>query len=63
MGPHRVRHDWSDLAAVAALLIKEAELKLGNSTSKFQIIPLYIVSMYKREMDDGPGNKIKYLTN
>ena len=33
------------------LLIKEAELKLGNSTSKFQIIPLYIVSTYKKEMD------------
>ena len=51
--------DWKSSCKLlrVTLLIKEAELKLGNSTSKFQIIPLYIVSTYKKEMDAAAAAK------
>ena len=55
MGSHRVRHDWSDLAAAAAAAVTEAE----NIKKRWQE---YTEELYKKDLHE-PDNHDGVITH
>ena len=50
MGLHRVRHDWSDLAAAAALAKIQSRVPCGNWELKWSCVPREKINLFNGHM-------------